>query len=127
MPVVAASGTETTIEVPFQPVGVADVPLNVTVLEPWVDPKFVPVMVTGTPISPEVGDKLVTVGGPAGGGGTVVLVVPTPPPHALRHNNRETTPATARRQTRFSATGMGEAAPNNQNLRNFKLFDDVNA
>src|SRR5260221_11900554 len=46
-----------------QLVGVAAVPLNVTVLVPWVAPKFVPVIVTAVPTGPFVGDRLVTVGG----------------------------------------------------------------
>jgi len=44
-------------------VGVAVVPLNVTVLVPWVEPKFVPVIVTDVPTGPEVGDRLVIAGG----------------------------------------------------------------
>jgi len=57
--VVAPLGTGATIEVAFQLVGVAVVPLNVTVLVPWVEPKFVPVIVTDVPTGPDVGDKLV--------------------------------------------------------------------
>jgi hypothetical protein len=103
-------------------VGVVVAPLNITVLAPWVAPKFVPVMVTGMPTSAEAGDKLVMLGGPAGGGGgTLCPVVPTPPPQPLRHN-RETMPATARRQTRFCATCMGETAPNNQNVRSCSMM-----
>jgi hypothetical protein len=33
--------------------------LNVTVLEPCVEPKFVPVIVTDVPTTPEVGETLV--------------------------------------------------------------------
>jgi hypothetical protein len=44
-PVVAPVGTGTTIEVVFQNDGMADVPLNVTLLEPCVLPKFVPLIV----------------------------------------------------------------------------------
>jgi hypothetical protein len=36
--------------------------LNVTVLVPCVEPKFVPVMVTEEPTAPEVGDRLLIVG-----------------------------------------------------------------
>jgi hypothetical protein len=36
--------------------------LNVTVLVPWVVPKFAPVIVTDAPIAPEGGDKLVMLG-----------------------------------------------------------------
>ena len=32
--------------------------MNVTVLVPWVEPKFVPVIVTDVPTAPELGDKL---------------------------------------------------------------------
>ena len=49
--------------VAVQLVGVAAVPLNVTVLVPCVAPKFVPVIVTGVPTGPLVGDRLVSVGG----------------------------------------------------------------
>ncbi len=38
------------------------VPLNVTVLEPWVAPKLLPFMVTGALTSPEVGEILSIVG-----------------------------------------------------------------
>jgi hypothetical protein len=46
-----------------QLVGVAVVPLNLTVLVPWVAPKFVPVIVTAVAIGPLVGDRLVILGG----------------------------------------------------------------
>src|SRR5207253_2985130 len=36
--------------------------LNVTVLVPWLAPKFVPVIVTEVPTAPEVGDKLLMLG-----------------------------------------------------------------
>lgn len=49
--------------VAFQPVGVAAVPLNVTVLVPCVAPKFAPVMVTEEPTAPDVGFRLVMLGG----------------------------------------------------------------
>jgi hypothetical protein len=62
LPVVAPLGTGTTIDVALQLVGVAVVPLNFTVLLPFVEPKFVPVIVTETPTAPEVGDRLVMVG-----------------------------------------------------------------
>jgi hypothetical protein len=63
LPVVAPVGTAATIDVLLQLViDVAAVPLNVTVLVPCVEPKFVPVMVTEEPTAPEVGDKLVIVG-----------------------------------------------------------------
>ena len=62
MPVVAPEGTGTTIKVALQLVGVAAVPLNLTVLEPCAAPKFVPVTVIDVPIAPDVGDKLVMLG-----------------------------------------------------------------
>jgi hypothetical protein len=40
--------------VALQLVGVPAVPLNVTVLVPWVAPKFAPVIVTGVPTPPDV-------------------------------------------------------------------------
>lgn len=64
-PVVAAAGTGTTIEIALQLVGVAAVPLKVTVLVLWVGPKFVPVMVTGVFTALEVGESVVMDG--AGG------------------------------------------------------------
>src|SRR5678815_5655439 len=62
LPVVAPLGTGTAIDVALQLVGVAVVPLNVTVLVPCVAPKFVPVIVTEVPTGPEVGDRLVMLG-----------------------------------------------------------------
>ena len=41
---------------------VAVVPLNLTVLAPWVAPKFVPVITTDEPTAPEVGFRVVIVG-----------------------------------------------------------------
>jgi hypothetical protein len=61
-PVVAPLGTGTTILVALQLVGVAAVPLNVTVLVLCVAPKFVPAIVTELPTSPDVGFRLVIVG-----------------------------------------------------------------
>src|SRR5208337_2279785 len=46
----------------FQLVGVAAIPLNLTVLVPCVAPKFAPVIVTDAPTNPEVGFKLVMLG-----------------------------------------------------------------
>jgi hypothetical protein len=65
LPVVAADGTVATILVALQLVALALVPLNVTVLVPCVEPKFVPVIVTEAPTAPEVGDKLDMVGAAA--------------------------------------------------------------
>jgi len=61
-PVVAPLGTFATILVALQLVTVAAVWLKVTVLVPWVDPKFVPAIVIGVPTDPVVGFKLVIVG-----------------------------------------------------------------
>src|SRR5207249_1298072 len=62
LPVVAPAGTGATMLVADQHVGVAVVPLNFTVLVPWVAPKFVPVMVTGAPTAPLVGASDVMLG-----------------------------------------------------------------
>src|SRR5436309_2197995 len=62
LPVAAPLGTGTTILVELQLVGVATTALNVTVLVPWLAPKFVPVTVTEVPRGPEVGLTLVIVG-----------------------------------------------------------------
>ena len=63
LPVVAPVGTVATMDVALQEViDVAVVTLNLTVLVPWVDPKFVPVIVTEAPTAPDVGDKLVMLG-----------------------------------------------------------------
>jgi hypothetical protein len=61
-PVVAPLGTGTTMLVSDQVVGVAVVPLNLTVLVPLVAPKFAPVMVIDVPTGPLFGDTLVTPG-----------------------------------------------------------------
>jgi hypothetical protein len=62
LPVVAADGTETPMLMELQLVGLVAVPLKVTVLDPWVEPKFVPVMVTGAPTAPVLGERLVIPG-----------------------------------------------------------------
>jgi translation elongation factor EF-G len=62
LPVVAPVGTGTAMLVADQPVGVAAVPLNVTVLVPRVAPKLVPAIVTAVPTGPLVGVRLVNVG-----------------------------------------------------------------
>jgi len=85
LPVVAPVGTGTTMLDALQLellVGVAVVPLKVTVLVPCVAPKFVPVIVTDVPTVPEVGFRLVMVGAAAAvmvkvGG---VRLVSGPPP-----------------------------------------------
>jgi hypothetical protein len=48
--------------VELQLVGVAGVPLKVTVLVPWVPPNDVPLMVTAVPTGPDTGDRLVIAG-----------------------------------------------------------------
>ena len=61
-PVVAPVGTGATMLMALQLVGVAVVPLNLTVLVPCVAPKFAPVIVTDNPTAPEVGLKLAMAG-----------------------------------------------------------------
>lgn len=58
LPVVAPEGTGTTRLVALQLAGDAVVPLNVTVLVPWLAPKLEPAIVTEVPTGPEVGFKL---------------------------------------------------------------------
>jgi len=67
-PVVALAGSATVILVLLQPVGVAEIPLKVTLLVPRVDAKFVPVIVTTIPALPVAGERFEIVGG-----GTVKL------------------------------------------------------
>src|SRR5262245_60335226 len=55
LPVVAPDGTGTAMLDADQLVGVARVPLNVTVLVPLVDPKFDPAIVTAVPTGPVAG------------------------------------------------------------------------
>ena len=62
LPLVAPLGTGATMLVALQLVGVAVVPLNLTVLAPWVAPKLVPVIVTAVPTGPDAGDRLVMLG-----------------------------------------------------------------
>src|SRR5258708_5862535 len=63
LPVVAPLGTGTAMLVALQLVGVAVVPLKVTVLVPWLAPKFAPAIVTEVPTGPDVGFRLVMLGG----------------------------------------------------------------
>ena len=70
-PVVAPLGTCATMLVALQLVGGASVSLNVTVLVPCAAPKFVPVIVTEVPTSPEVTDRFVILGA-----GTTVKLTP---------------------------------------------------
>jgi hypothetical protein len=62
LPVVAPAGTEATMLLADQVVGVAAVPLKVTVLVPWVAPKLLPLMVTAVATGPLDGERLVSVG-----------------------------------------------------------------
>jgi hypothetical protein len=64
LPVAAPAGTGTTMLVVDQVLGVAAVPLKVTVLVLLVAPKFVPVIVTELPTGPLAGLRFVSVGGP---------------------------------------------------------------
>jgi hypothetical protein len=54
-PVVAPVGTGTAMLLSLQLVGVAVVPLKVTVLVPCVAPKLVPAIITNAPTGPPVG------------------------------------------------------------------------
>ncbi len=74
-PVVAPLGTGTPMLVALQLVGVAAVPLNRTVLVPGVAPKFAPVMVTGVPGLPDVGESVEILGGGGGGDGEPPVTV----------------------------------------------------
>jgi hypothetical protein len=62
-PVAAPAGTGATMLVALQLVGIAVTPLNFTVLVPCVAPKFAPLIVTDVPTAPDVGFKLVMLGG----------------------------------------------------------------
>jgi hypothetical protein len=61
-PVVAPVGMGTLIWVALQLVGLAVVPLNVTVLVPCDEPKLVPVIVTAVPTTPPPGARLLMLG-----------------------------------------------------------------
>src|SRR5260370_8913782 len=79
LPVGTDAGTGTEMLVVLQFVGVAAIPLNVTVLVPCAAPKFVPPIVTGDPTAPDAGFKLEIVGAvlpPP----LAALKTPTPPP-----------------------------------------------
>jgi hypothetical protein len=69
-PFVAPVGTGATMLVAPQLVGVAGIPLNVIVLNPWLAPKFVPAIVTCVPTGPAAGFRFVMLG----------VVLPPPPP-----------------------------------------------
>src|SRR5438552_10878067 len=76
LPVVAPAGTGATIEVALQLAGVATVPLNVTALVPWVEPKLRPAMVSDAPTAPELGDKLLMLGTASTVNNTPALATP---------------------------------------------------
>jgi hypothetical protein len=95
LPVVAPAGTVTTIDVAFQLVGVAAMPLKVTELVPWVVPKFVPVIVTAAPTAPEEGERLVIPGAEGGELEVPLPLLPHPdrPSVAPKAIPRQRTPA----------------------------------
>ena len=64
-PVVAPAGTGTTMLLADQVVGAAAMPLKVTVLDPWLAPKLLPLMVTDVAAGPVDGERLVSVGATA--------------------------------------------------------------
>lgn len=61
LPLVALLGTVAVTLLAFQLVIVAAVPLNVT--PPWDDPKFDPAITIDEPTAPELGVRLLTIGG----------------------------------------------------------------
>src|SRR5260370_22900902 len=61
-PVVAAVGTVATMRSGCQKVGAARVPLKLTELPPWLEPKLFPRILTPVPAGPPTGDRLVIVG-----------------------------------------------------------------
>lgn len=77
LPVVAPVGTGTMMLVAVQLVGDAEVPLNVTVLDPWLTPKFAPVIVREAPTGPDEGLRLEILG--VGVTMKVTLLLATPP------------------------------------------------
>jgi len=64
-------GTGTTMLVSLQFVGIAGVPLKLSVLVPCEAPKFTPPMVTNVPTAPKLGDRFAMLGG-----GTTVKLTP---------------------------------------------------
>lgn len=62
LPDVAPDGTGAAIELVPQVVGVAAVPLKVTVLVLWLEPKLVPEIVTVAPTAPVAGDRFAILG-----------------------------------------------------------------
>ena len=64
------------MDVALQAVGVANVPLKLTVLEVCVLPKFIPLIVTEAPTGPELGDRLVILGAGTTVNETPLLLTP---------------------------------------------------
>ncbi len=62
-PLVAVAGTGATMLVLLQLAGVAVTPLKVTVLVPWVSPKFEPVIVIAVPTGALTDERLLIAGG----------------------------------------------------------------
>src|SRR5204862_749908 len=77
LPLAAPLGTATVRLVALQLLGVASVPLNATVLVPWVAPKFAPVIVTAVPTGPDVGLSVAIEGGTVTVNGTPLLARPS--------------------------------------------------
>jgi hypothetical protein len=73
-PLDAADGTVTEMLEPLHVSGVAGMPLNETVLAPWTDPKFAPVIVTGVPTGAADGETCAMTGGTVNG--TLLLARP---------------------------------------------------
>jgi hypothetical protein len=77
LPFVAPLGTGATMLVALQLVGVAIIPLNVTVLVPWDAPKLVPVIVTDVPTGPVIGLILLMLGDVTVKGTALLEIPPT--------------------------------------------------
>jgi hypothetical protein len=65
------------MEPAFQLAGVTVTPLNVRMLDPWVDPKLTPVIVIGLPIAADAGDKPLMTGPAATENQSQVDMLPT--------------------------------------------------
>jgi hypothetical protein len=76
LPLVAPAGTGTVMVLADHAVGDAAVPLNVTVLAPWLAPKFEPLIVTAVATGPLDGARLVSVGVTVTVKGSVLLARP---------------------------------------------------
>src|SRR5579864_5059387 len=62
LPAARPLGTAAVMLLALHALTVAATPANVTVLEPWAEPKLLPLMVTAAPMGPNVGDKLLSAG-----------------------------------------------------------------